>query len=168
MAEPECQVRRFRDLLSTVVCDWRMPIDAIVEGGIESSDLAGLAKVVLKDMEKLFRDAVFPFSSQRKTAFPEFLECPEQHMSNKQNNRTSEARMGKVVSLGSNTKGEKPSHPCFPHSCSASPHAPSRSRMMCCAQRRARVAVHQRRWFKRPSKRPPLRGAWTIMRLHPR
>src|ERR1017187_7736709 len=106
-----------------------MPIDAIVEGGIESPDLAGLAKVVLKDIEKLLRDAVFPFSSQRETTFSELLEGPQQHSSNKQNNWEAEARMGKGVSLGRNTEGEKTSHPCFPHSCSASPHAPTGSRI---------------------------------------
>jgi hypothetical protein len=122
-----------------------MPDDAIVEGGIKSPDFAGLAKVVLKDIEKLLGDAIFPFSSQRETVFSKLLESPQQHSSNKQNNWEAEVRMGKGVSLGRDTEAEKPSHLCFPHSCSASPHAPSRSRMMCCAQSRARVAVHQRR-----------------------
>jgi len=39
-----------------------MPHNMLIKGGVEPADFTGLAEVVLKYIEELFCDAIFPFS----------------------------------------------------------------------------------------------------------
>src|ERR1039458_4949560 len=122
-----------------------MPHHTVIEGGVEPADFTGLPEVVLKDIEELFCDSIFPFWGQRKTAIPELSECSQQDTSKKENNRQAQTRMWEVILVRSNAEREESISSLRYHACSGSPHEPSRSRIMCCAQSRARVTVHQRR-----------------------
>jgi hypothetical protein len=49
--------------------------NTVINDGIESLDLTGLAEIVFDHVEKLLCYAILSFGSQREAAIPEFLEC---------------------------------------------------------------------------------------------